>query len=641
MVTGSYDGVLHQLRRVLEPSALGDGALLDAFLARRDAGAFAALVRRHGPMVLGVCRRVLGNDADADDAFQATFLVLVHKATSVRPRALVGNWLYGVAHLTAVRAKARAAQRRVKEREAATMARAKTQPSTDDDVTRLVDEELRRLPDPYRAALVLCDLEGATRQEAARRLGWAPGTVARRLARGRALLRRRLLRRGVAGGVVAALAFPHAASALSPLLVQSTVRVALAVASGPAAAGAVSTQVAALTQGAMHAMLLTKLKLASALLILLGLLGWGTGALFLTAGAPDGAAQVRADQPAKAPRDPSPGKQQAPKEAKPDRLMLDKDVAYACWTRDGKLMATISSRREKVAGEDDRFDYYSTVKVWDAATAKELLSLGELKNHGVVMIDFSPDGSLLALGRTTSQRVRDGDRVELYEVTSGRLLRTIEMDYGRSPPRFAFSPDGKLLAVAYGGPSIKLTGGARIFEVDTGMHTQTIVGHKHLVLSVAFSHDGALLATLGDQHDREARVWDLKTGKQLHTIEGIQGAGLRIAFSPASTLLALADTQSGVMLWDIVKRQARPLAQNPTSAWTVTFSRKGDLVAASGPGPIDGKSSGEVYLWETATGQLVDSFTETMSSVGFLANDELAALGGDRTLRILWRRPTP
>src|SRR5262249_4084004 len=158
--------------------------------------AFAALVRRHGPMVLGVCRRVLHNPHDADDAFQATFLVLVKKASAVVPRELVGHWLYGVAYRTALKAKTLAARRRRPERQVREMSR---QPAREEEVWNdlrpLLDRELDRLPEKLRALVVLCELEGKSRKEAARQLGLAEGTVSSRLARARVLLAKRLARR--------------------------------------------------------------------------------------------------------------------------------------------------------------------------------------------------------------------------------------------------------------------------------------------------------------------------------------------------------------------------------------------------------------------------------------------------------------
>src|SRR5262249_6980489 len=151
------------------------------FIERHDEAALAALVKRHGPMVWGVCRRLL-NHHDAEDAFQATFLVLVRKAASVVPRGMVGNWLYGVAHQTALQARRTAARRKAKEVQVTEMP--DTQAAPPDqwlDVQPLLDQELSRLPNYYRAVIVLCDLEGRTRREVARQLGVPEGTVAGRL----------------------------------------------------------------------------------------------------------------------------------------------------------------------------------------------------------------------------------------------------------------------------------------------------------------------------------------------------------------------------------------------------------------------------------------------------------------------------
>jgi RNA polymerase sigma factor (sigma-70 family) len=240
-----------------------DGQLLERYVACRDEVAFEALVRRHGPMVLGVCRRLLANPCDAEDAFQATFLVLVRKAPSVLPRDKVANFLYGVANRAAQKARAAALRRRSRERQVQTM----PEPATVadglwHDLLPLLDQELHRLPDKYRLPLVLCDLEGRTRSETARQLGWPEGTVAGRLARGRALLARRLARHGLpmSGGVLAALFAQNAASACVPVtLVASTCKAAAAFAGGAAAAGVLSDKIALLTTEVLKVMVRGKL----------------------------------------------------------------------------------------------------------------------------------------------------------------------------------------------------------------------------------------------------------------------------------------------------------------------------------------------------------------------------------------------
>jgi RNA polymerase sigma factor (sigma-70 family) len=287
MATSQMSEVIQHLRRAVllqDGAGLTDGQLLEGYLSRRDQAALAALVRRHGPMVWGVCRRVLRNHEDAEDAFQATFLVLVRKAGSIVPRQMVANWLYGVAHQTALNARATATRRKVRERQVTEMPEpAVAEPDLWADLQPLLDAELSRLPDKYRAVVILCDLEGKTRKEAARQLGVPEGTVAGRLARARGMLAQRLAQRGVAlpGGALAAVLAQKVASAGVPLsVVESTITAASLVAAGKAASGAISVKVAALAAGAMKAMLFSKLRTALAVVLILGLVA--TGATILT-----------------------------------------------------------------------------------------------------------------------------------------------------------------------------------------------------------------------------------------------------------------------------------------------------------------------------------------------------------------------
>jgi RNA polymerase sigma factor (sigma-70 family) len=269
--------VIETLRRVAArqgPDATTDAVLLERFIVDRDEGAFEGLVRRHGPMVLGVCRRILRHTQDAEDAFQATFLVLVRKASSIAPRELVGNWLYGVAHQTARKALATGLRRSNREQGVETLPERAVLPAEPmGDVMAMLDRELAGLPATYRAAIVLCDLEGHSGREAARLLGWPEGTLFTRLTRGRKLLADRLGRRGVA--TVPVVAFPT----LTPTLVTSTVQAASATVLGPAAAATVvSPAVATLTEGVLQAMIPLKLKFTVALVVVASLLGVAVGA---------------------------------------------------------------------------------------------------------------------------------------------------------------------------------------------------------------------------------------------------------------------------------------------------------------------------------------------------------------------------
>ena len=276
-------GVLRHLRQLALPSGGGnltDGQLLERFIATHDEAAFEAILRRHGPMVMGVCRRLLPCVQDAEDAFQATFLVLVHKAASVAAREAVGSWLYGIAYRTACKARVAAARRRAKER---LMARPEAQPEADDlwrQLRPLIDQELGRLPEKYRAPIVLCDLEGHSRKQAAEQLGCPEGTVSGRLARARGMLAKRLARHGVLFSTAAfATALGHgSASACVPApLAGSTIKAAALVAAGQLPAGVVSAPVAALTAGVLKSMGISKLKLVLAALLAIGLFGIGLG----------------------------------------------------------------------------------------------------------------------------------------------------------------------------------------------------------------------------------------------------------------------------------------------------------------------------------------------------------------------------
>jgi RNA polymerase sigma factor (sigma-70 family) len=303
MATARTDAVTRLFRRAVlrqDAAEWTDGHLLASFIRRQDGAAFAALVRRHGPMVLGVCRRILRHHHDAEDAFQATFLVLARKASSVQPRERLANWLHGVALRTALKAKAMTAKRRGRERQVAEMPEPEAaRPDQWRDLQPLLDQELHGLPEHYRLPILRCDLGGQAIKEAARQLGWPQGTLAGRLARGRRLLARRLASRGVvlSAGSLAAVVSQHAASAAVPApLMGSTVTAAVAIAAGPAtAAGAVPARVAILTDGVLNAMVLSKLKTATAGLLLIALLCGTAGAVYKT----QAAEQPKEDQTAR------------------------------------------------------------------------------------------------------------------------------------------------------------------------------------------------------------------------------------------------------------------------------------------------------------------------------------------------------
>jgi RNA polymerase sigma factor (sigma-70 family) len=268
MPVDHLETVVHHIRQIARKDAiahLSDPDLLRRFLRERDDSAFVVLVRRHGPLVLGACRRILHHDQDAEDAFQATFLVLVRKAATLRSPATLANWLYGVANRTALGMRRAAVKRRAKE--ALAMPRTDHEGQVPVDFRLAFDEELTKVPDKYREAVILCDLQAKTRREAARELGCAEGTVASRLARGRALLAQRLARRGIGIGIgISAAAVASAGlgeSALAqvpPGLTASTTKAAALLAAGHAISAIVSSSIANATEGSLKSMFLIKLK---------------------------------------------------------------------------------------------------------------------------------------------------------------------------------------------------------------------------------------------------------------------------------------------------------------------------------------------------------------------------------------------
>ncbi|HEV3435873.1 MAG TPA: sigma-70 family RNA polymerase sigma factor [Gemmata sp.] len=287
MGTSGANAFIHHLRRtvlVRDGECRTDGQLLDSFIDQKDEAAFETLVRRHGPMVLGVCQRIVRNHHDAEDAFQTTFLVLARKASSVMPRQMVANWLHGVAYRTAIKAKAQTAKRQMREKHVIEMPEPEV--TTNDhphDLRPLLDQELRGLPETYRLPILLCDLEGKSIKEATLHLGCPQGTLAGRLVRGRRLLAKRLSQRGVvlSGGMLAEMLSENAISAcIPPLLLALTVKAGSFLMAGQATAkGMVSTHVTELMEGVMMSMMLTKYKTVMAALVVLGMFAFGGGLL--------------------------------------------------------------------------------------------------------------------------------------------------------------------------------------------------------------------------------------------------------------------------------------------------------------------------------------------------------------------------
>lgn len=356
MATVRSHAVLQFLRSLAvteETARLPDGELLRCFLLARDEAAFKTLLRRHGPMVLRVCRELLHHEEDIEDAFQATFIVLSSRAASVRKHESLVSWLYGVAHHVATNARRSAARRRA--REALTGAKPVDDPLsalTAREAQEILHHELARLPEKYRAPLVLCCLEGRTRDEAARQLGWPLGRLKNRLEEARKRLRLRLAARGVTvpGALAASLLCEELARGAIPLaMIDSTARAATAVAAGSKASAVVSARVAALTEGVPSTVFLTKLTAAP--VALLGLAILAAGACILAQGVPTGPAKERAASQATA--DKAPG---GPSVAGPatERIVLLRNGRLAAVQPDGKNAAWLSDEKQGQAVDRPR-----------------------------------------------------------------------------------------------------------------------------------------------------------------------------------------------------------------------------------------------------------------------------------------------
>jgi RNA polymerase sigma factor (sigma-70 family) len=391
---------IHKLADGQHSGKVADRILLERFLVDQDEEAFTELVKRHGPMVLNVCRSVLHHWHDAEDAFQATFLVLARKASSIRRREALANWLWGVAHHVAMKAQTAAARRR--KHEAKVDERPEADPVLDmtvRELQRVLYEELHRLPEKFRTPLILCYLQGHTHDEAARQLGWSKGTVRGRLNRGREQLRSRMARRGLAlsTGLVASALSAKAASIMPLALIGSTCKASLIGAAGQVlAADSVSPTVAALANGAIKSMFLSKCKIAITVALALGIVAAGAGVLARQAGSEGSKTKkeaMAAKQPAP-PASPQPVKHATDHKAPAGEVELNGQVLHA----DGKPFAgamlhvgnnkvrdTVKLPVRATSGTDGRFQMRLTPK--EIAPDKFLMAIAPEHGPDWVMLE--------------------------------------------------------------------------------------------------------------------------------------------------------------------------------------------------------------------------------------------------------------
>jgi len=623
MATDPLSKAVRNLRLTLsqnEDTALPDTQLLSDFIERHDDASFAVLVRRHSPLVMGVCRRVARDRQDAEDAFQASFLVLVRRAASIARRELLANWLYRVAYKTAVKIRTATYKRRTRERQVTDMPeRAMSQPSQWSDLMPFLDQELSRLPEKYRLPVILCDLEGKTQKKAAQLLGCPENTLTTRLVRARAMLAKRLTRHGVSllsGALAAALAQRTASAKVPPGLVGATVKAASAVALGVgAASGLISVKVMALAEGVLKGMVVEKAKVVLAVVMGLGLAAGGAGwarfgginpskpeasapvieALAHASGSDDNLVKPRVDQYGdKLPEG-------ALSRFGTSRLRHGQYVVSVAFSPDGKEVASSS--------------YDGTIRFWDVKTGMELRRFPKTLETPD-SIAYTANGKELIIAEETwwgSFAKREFRGVRVWDSATGKPFR--ELGVIRSPM------DARRIAVSAHGSLVAYPNGRSIAVIDPANPVRPILPNDvasievegaREITHVALSTDGRRLAVgallnAGGQIERErqpsfVRVYDLQTGKEIWTKEGFTGNAWghfpAAEFSPDGKTMALSFTYTMQMeLADAATgKWMRRFSSRTVGFWPLKFTSDGSKLYVTGwrgPNEIWNVNAGE------------------------------------------------
>jgi RNA polymerase sigma factor (sigma-70 family) len=648
--------LIHRLASRHASADTPDEELLRRFATTGDANAFELLLWRHERMVMGVCRRVLRDVHDAEDAFQATFLVLARKARSIAARRAVTTWLYAVAYRVALNA--------LKER---TRRLARVGPLPDEtelvtpnqpgqpDIGGLLDEAVNSLPARYRGPVLLCLLEGRSHAEAARILGCAAGTVASRLARAKARLRAWLARHGVrapAAALAAGLGAAGAPSASARAIVSVTLQATKAVLAGGTGQAAVSPRVLSLAQGVLGAMFRTRL-LQTLAVVFLTVVVWGAG-WFLSA------RDVPAAEPPAAPQARGPGKAEPP-EKKTERTDAFGDPLPAgAVARLGSLRLYHDSQVQRVVLSPDGkwvvgWDQTGN-RLWDAQTGKESPLPPDLLDVWDAKTKTMRRTTMLATADRLVAVKKEKDRIILWDVAAAKEIAKLPLEDGASE-EFELSRDGKTLVCSSSG--LKRDARHKLVFIDVARATvrdsvdlaegKSVCPSEIGLLSrgLTFSADGSTLAVhywanWVDGNWVNANwvdVWDAKT----NTVRYSCGGGEQVSLSPNGSMLAGASHgEKKVHLWDVrAKKELEPLPLDPTLdpsrskfatglAHAVAFSPDGKFLAVT--------CEAEVVLYDLATRKVVQRLKGTGPSLPglvFSQDGKRLAAGDDRAVA-LW-----
>jgi RNA polymerase sigma factor (sigma-70 family) len=621
----SVNYVLAQMQRwtAAQTADLSDAELLERYVHQGDDNAFAALVARYGAMVLRVCRRILGANPDAEDAFQAAFLILARKASSLRRAEALPGWLHCVARRAALKARAQVKGRFSSD---SLLDDTLTDPHPD-PLTRLtarelldvVDEEVQHLPSPQRSAVVLCCLEGQTREEAARQLGWTLAALKSHLQRGRQRLQARLNRRGIALPAALAVVAVSRGEAASALLLRSTATAALG--------GGVGTSAAALAHSVLKTMLLTKLVAVMSVVMMIGVAASATFAVIYRGSAVEDSQDTPAVTAAL--REPVPGKPQPRTDALGDplpdgaiarlgtvRFRHGEKITFVAFTADGKRLVS--------RGDDG-------VRTWDVATGKQLRHFVSPPGKNWGATDLSPDGKTLAAASR-------GGSIDFLDISSDKKL--ISLGRGKYTS-VRLSPNGKLLAafsqVNKDAPMVEL------WDVrgQRKLRDWKPQGRQPLGMNFIFSADSRKLLTSG--LFGKVILWDTENGRQLHEFKRLDQqwifSSLGDALSPDGKLVALfesaemVESKAGAVEWkarislhDAMTGKRVRLLTCPSRVVypqgigadfsALTFTPDGKKLVTGGPDRF-------LRIWDAATGDELQRWPLE------LGQPELLTLSGD------------